>query len=82
MKKIKFISEAYSQQPEKLEITTQEKYEKYKDQERSKYFIKEIKVEEIEIIESVILYYVGYNFEDKIIFQYKADSVNIGYVAI
>ena len=75
--KIKSITEAFSMQP--TTISTMKSNEGYFDKPNA---CKEIKLERLCIghkygdpIEE--LYYVGYNFEGKKIFQYIANTVNV-----
>lgn len=79
MDRIETISEAFSMQPHVKYVCTD--YEHYYDKPNA---CKEIKLENIEIgkvcgdsVEQ--LYYVGYNFEGKKIFQYVATAVNVTY---
>lgn len=78
MKKVKYISEAFSMQPEVLIVLTEEQYESYYNKPRA---CKEIKLEQIQGIHEEVptAYYVGYNFEGNKIFQYLAKSVNVGF---
>ena len=66
-------------QPTTLFVCSKEHYESYYDKPNA---IKEIKKETLEIgkkyghpVEEI--YYVGYNFEGKKIFQYVANTVNV-----
>ena len=75
------ISEAFSMQPRLLIVAKETDWEFINDKPRA---IKEIKFEKIQIgkrcgdpVEE--LYYVGYNFEGKKLFQYIANSVNVTY---
>lgn len=86
MEKIISISEAFSMQPKCFEISTQEHYNKMKPYGNDVLngICKEIKLETIEIgskcgdaVEEI--YYVGYNFDGKKIFQYIANTVNVHY---
>lgn len=79
MEIIKSISEAFSMQPIILSVCND--YEHYYDKPNA---IKEIKLETLTIgyecgqpVQG--LYYVGYNFDGKKIFQYHAKSVNVHY---
>jgi len=74
--KIKSIVEAFSMQPEILQVQkTKEGF--WKPDEACK----EIKLEVLDHIydESPTSYYVGYNFDGKKLFQYLAKSVNVHY---
>lgn len=79
--KIKSISEAYSMQPNKLETSTKERYDDYKNLEARKSFIAEIKMETVIIgangFQEPVVMYVGYSFEGQKLFQYLANSVNV-----
>lgn len=79
MEIIKSISEAFSMQPKHIE--TMKSNENYYDKQNA---CKEIKLERLCIgsrcgdpVEE--MYYVGYNFEGKKIFQYIANTVNVHY---
>lgn len=87
--RIRFIVQAFSMQPleqavcEEINHANSIKY----NSGNPDYDCKEIRVERIEIgkrcgdpVEE--LYYVGYNFEDKILFKYIANTVNVHYFAI
>lgn len=84
--KIKSISEAFSMQPSTRYVTTQENYGLYHENKPSAAAqIAEIKLETVEIgrkygdpIED--LYYVGYNFDGKKLFQYLALTVNVEFL--
>lgn len=69
MSKIRQIREAYSIQPGYWEVND---YDTYYDNPNA---CKEIILETIENVN----YYVGYNYEDEIIFKFLADSVNVIY---
>lgn len=79
--KIKSISEAYSMQPNNLEVSTQERYDEYKNLEARKSFVKEIKMETVIVgangFQDPVVIYVGYGFEGQKLFQYLANSVNV-----
>jgi hypothetical protein len=79
MSKIKSITEAYSQQPSTMSVLNENHFASYYDKPNA---CKEIKFETIQIgfecgdaVEC--LYCVGYNFDGKKLFQYKANAVNI-----
>ena len=73
--KIYSISEAFSMQPKHISVMDEEHYKSYYDKPNA---CKEIKLEPVQIGE-VVMAYVGYNFEDKKIFQYLANTVNVHY---
>ncbi len=82
MEVIKSISEAFSLQPISMSVCTD--YERCYDNSNA---IKEIKLERLQIghicgdpVEE--LYYVGYNFDGKKLFQYVAKSVNVHFEAV
>lgn len=86
MEKIKSITEAFSMQPCCKSVTSTEDYEKWKSTNPAGRDgdIKEIKLETVQIgrkygepIED--LYYCGYNFEGKKLFQYLALTVNVDF---
>ena len=73
-KKIRTITEAYSMQPICLRVV--EKPQEWAVENS----IKRIELEVIdEFASGKTSVYRGYNFEDKLIFQYLADSVNVHY---
>lgn len=80
MERIISISEAYSQEPNKIRVQSEEQAEIYYDKPNA---CKEIKMETIlngpPSFCEPFMAYVGYNFEGKKIFQYKCDSVNVHY---
>ena len=83
MEEIKSITEAYSQMPITLEVSTQERYDNHKNPDAAKNFIKEIKLEVVtkgsSSVGVVFMAYVGYGFTGKKLFEYKADSMNVTY---
>lgn len=84
MEKIISISEAFSMQPKFIKVSKESDWEFINDKPNA---VKEINFERIQIgtrcgdpVEE--LYYVGYNFEGKKIFQYIANTVNVHYEAV
>ncbi len=84
MEKIISISEAFSMQPKFIKVSKENDWEFINDKPNA---VREIKFERIQIgtrcgdpVEE--LYYVGYNFEGKKIFQYIANTVNVHYEAV
>lgn len=80
MEKIRAITEAFSMQPETYSITTLDAYNKRKEQGYYGYenMIKEIKHESIQVSGGgPEMYYVGYNFEGKKLFQFLANTINV-----
>jgi len=75
--KIRSIVEAFSMQPQILQIS-ESKDNFWKPEEA----IKEIKLESLSGVydEYPTDYYVGYNFDGKKLFQYLAKSVNVHYL--
>jgi len=78
MNKIKLITEAYATQPSTFEVK-----EKEPDGMLKSHYLKCIELEKFdELINgkiSQVAYYVGYNWNDKIIFKYHQQSVNVHY---
>jgi len=79
MRKIKSITEAFSMQPNTLEVRTQEEYEKHIKDKRlhTDFMCKEIILMTIHREKEPIQRYVGFNFEGKQIFEYLPNSVNV-----
>ena len=74
--KIKSISEAFSMQPITLEVTREDKRSNF-DHEND---IKEIKQEGKQVnSDKMISVYRGYNYDDKMLFEYIVESVNVHY---
>jgi hypothetical protein len=84
MEKIISISEAFSMQPKFIKVSNENDWDFINDKLNA---VKEIILERIEIgkrcgdpVEEI--YYVGYNFEGKKIFQYIANTVNVHYESV
>ena len=89
MEKIKSITEAFSMQPITLKITTQIEYDAIKESKSKGYsintnideLIKYIKYEQLQVVAGgPDMYYIGYNFEGKKLFQYLASTVNVHFL--
>jgi len=78
MEKIKSITEAFSQQPAFIQVTTQEKYDAMKFGKENA--VKEIKCETLQTgSDTANDYYIGYGFDGKKLFEYLRASVNVHY---
>ena len=75
---IKSITEAYSTQPKAFYLTPENEVQFYKENS-----VKEIKAVRVTVGDGVgsisFMAYCGYNYNGKIIFEYKCDSVNVEY---
>ncbi len=69
--KIKSITEAYSMQPETLSIRTEREKKRFNPTSKDCEYIQKEGIDTI--------YYIGYNFEHKMLFKYLANSVNVHY---
>lgn len=80
MEKIKSITEAFSQQPNNFQITSQESYDRLIKGYMKENACKEIKLETMRVdSDKQCDFYVGYGFDGKKLFEYLRSSVNVNY---
>lgn len=74
---ISSISEAFSMHPNYIRVTPEDQYESYYDKPTA---CKEIKCETKQVdSDKACDFYVGYNYEGQVIFEYLRSSVNVHY---